>query len=271
MRRTRGVTRSGCLFRAGIGIQAQLEIDSPHVIRLTMQQHRLIAVKRRIEPEPALSREVRFHCTSAIRKRSLNVRPWVSRPMSMRTGCARRRRRPRIAAAQHVGPSGVSTCSVLRSVALRARRGPCFSSASRDRASPRAFEQIPFDVILLQVDERGPLVARFGQQIERVHQVVAARTPCRRSSSRPWRPSVRHSPGGRRSPACAWQSRWRASRWTTCGRRPAPPRGCPVARDRSPRRGPPGRRRPPPPDSAAQREPRRTLSRLGPSERQLWS
>src|SRR5690606_28008673 len=45
----------------GIRIPAQLEVDPPDIVRLTVQQHRLIRVEGRIEPEPALGGKVSLH------------------------------------------------------------------------------------------------------------------------------------------------------------------------------------------------------------------
>jgi hypothetical protein len=45
----------------GIGLPAELKVAAPHVIGLAMEQRRLVAVERRIEPEPALGREVGMH------------------------------------------------------------------------------------------------------------------------------------------------------------------------------------------------------------------
>ena len=44
-----------------VGIPAELEVDAPDVVGLPVQQHRLVRVERRVEPEPALGREVRLH------------------------------------------------------------------------------------------------------------------------------------------------------------------------------------------------------------------
>src|SRR5581483_11491613 len=41
----------GPAFELGIGVPAELKIDTPDIVRLAMQQHRLVAVERRIEPE----------------------------------------------------------------------------------------------------------------------------------------------------------------------------------------------------------------------------
>ena len=44
-----------------VGIRAELEIDAPDVVRLLVQQRRAAVVERRVEPEPALGREVAPH------------------------------------------------------------------------------------------------------------------------------------------------------------------------------------------------------------------
>ncbi len=44
-----------------IGIPAELEIDSPDIVGLPVQQHALVAMERRIEPEPALGGEAGLH------------------------------------------------------------------------------------------------------------------------------------------------------------------------------------------------------------------
>src|SRR4029079_5002513 len=44
-----------------IGVPAELEVDAPDIVGLSMQQRRLPWVERRVEPEPALGRENRLH------------------------------------------------------------------------------------------------------------------------------------------------------------------------------------------------------------------
>ena len=51
----------GLLFLLGIGIGTELKIDAPDIVGLPVQQRRLMAVKRRIEPEPPFSRKIRVH------------------------------------------------------------------------------------------------------------------------------------------------------------------------------------------------------------------
>ena len=110
-RRTRGITRSGCVSAIGVGVPAELEVDAPHLVRLLVQQHGLVRVEGRVEPEPALGREVGLHVTSAIRKRSRKVRPLLSSPIALRIGL----RAPSAATSQSqrsaYSPSGVATVS----------------------------------------------------------------------------------------------------------------------------------------------------------------
>ena len=50
---------SGLLLGLGVGVPAELEVDAPHAVGLLVQQHALVRVERRVEPEPALGRKVR--------------------------------------------------------------------------------------------------------------------------------------------------------------------------------------------------------------------
>ena len=53
------VFRSTLFLR--VGVPAELEVDAPHIIALPMQQRRVVWMKRRIEPEPALVWKIRLH------------------------------------------------------------------------------------------------------------------------------------------------------------------------------------------------------------------
>ena len=55
------MTFSGLLFLFLVDVPAKLEIDAPYAVRLLVQQGRLAAVEGRVEPEPALGREVGVH------------------------------------------------------------------------------------------------------------------------------------------------------------------------------------------------------------------
>ena len=62
-------------FRHWISIPAELEVDAPDTVGLLVQQHGLIWMKGRIEPEPTLGGKFAAIFTSAIKKRSRNVCP----------------------------------------------------------------------------------------------------------------------------------------------------------------------------------------------------
>jgi hypothetical protein len=49
------------LFLFRIGLPAELEVDAVNVVGFAVQQHRLPGMERRIEPEPALGREISLH------------------------------------------------------------------------------------------------------------------------------------------------------------------------------------------------------------------
>ncbi len=48
-------------FGHGIRVPTELKVNSPHSIRLLMEEHRLIWMKWGVEPEPPLSRKVGIH------------------------------------------------------------------------------------------------------------------------------------------------------------------------------------------------------------------
>ena len=51
----------GVRFGLGVAVPAELEIDAPDIVGLAVQQHRAAAMEGRVEPEPALGREVGLH------------------------------------------------------------------------------------------------------------------------------------------------------------------------------------------------------------------
>ena len=165
--------------------------------------------------------------TSAIRKRSRKLWPRLSGPSALRTGCGRRRRRPAGRSAGDTGRPGVSTVE-HHAVAVRLDAGDPVLPAHLEFAQrPRAVEQVALDVVLLQVDEGRALVARPRAAGRSGRAARRAGTRGRCSSQRPSRSCARRSRGGRRSPACAWQSRSRASRSRAGRRRRAAPPAMP--------------------------------------------
>ena len=103
-----------------------------------------------------------FILTSAIRKRSRNTRPLLSRPSIARSGAARAVAGDDVVALQPV--------VALRRLDASARRDPPRGSTRDDLVLPAqidswqrggALDQIALDVVLLQVDERRAMVARL--------------------------------------------------------------------------------------------------------------
>ena len=178
-------------LRLRIGVPAELEVDAPDVVGLAMQQRRLVAMKRRIEPEPALGRKVRsvIGCRRSGSDRERPV-PSHSSPSMLRIGCARRRRRSASRSDALYSPSGALIRSV-DAVGLRCRRRRlcCASAARPARAALSALDQELLDPVLLQVDERRPAVtrARAAGRIRRLAR--RERKPCRRFQPTPFRTS----------------------------------------------------------------------------------
>ena len=65
------------------------------------------------------------------------------------------------------------------------RRSPCFSSALWSRSDASALDQDLFEQILLQIDERRPLVSAFRQKVELIRKLRRHRKPFRPSSHTP--------------------------------------------------------------------------------------
>ena len=146
-----------------------------------------LGVERRVEPEPALGREVGLHL-------HVGDQEAVAEDAALALLAEQRaQRRARAVAGGDV--VGFAAGSGRRACRCRAHAVGALLDAD-DLVLPaqvdvrqlgRALGQVGLDVVLLQVDEGRPLVAGLGQQVEAVEQLVARRTPCRRSTTRPWR------------------------------------------------------------------------------------
>ncbi len=158
----------GLTLLFGIGIPAQLEIDAPDIVRLPMQQHRLVAVERRIEPEPALGREAGGHLHIGDQEAVAEGPALALQPHQLAHGTARAVRHHHVACRQRV-------------VAIRRRHGQhdmiFLLAQPADAMTPAQFESFQFggpideialDVVLLQVDEGRTMVTALRQQIEAV-------------------------------------------------------------------------------------------------------
>lgn len=135
-------------------------------------------MKRRIEPEPALGRKVRFHFHVGDQEPVFERDAFAVESHQIANRTTRAIGGDHIAAAQSVLTVG-RVDGQRHGCVARSRRSALLHTdhfafpANLDvRHLLRAFEQKAFDVILLQVDERGPMVARFRLQIERIDEFV---------------------------------------------------------------------------------------------------
>ena len=208
------------LVRVGTG--PELQIDAIDVVGLLVQQRRVAGVERRLEPEPAFARKVRLHLDIADEEAFLELAALEVQDQGRR-GCgtwhrrrrgrsARRSRRARPASRlETVAPSA---CGVIATALFFQRR----SIRSGKIRAP--LDQVLLDIILLQIDEGRHLVAGLGQQVEVVDFPVAVEQAADLPGHALGDACGRRRPAGRKSPACAWPSRWRASRPTPrCCRR----------------------------------------------------
>jgi hypothetical protein len=165
----------GSLFGLGVGIPAELEVDAPHRVGLLVQQHALAGMERRVEPEPALGREV--HCV-------LEAHVGDQEAISERAALGfladqRAHARARAVAGHHVlGSHGVDAIGrahlQCHAVGRRLHAAHLVLPAQVDqRQLERALHQVAFDVVLLDVDERRPFVRGLGLQVEAVDRLLA--------------------------------------------------------------------------------------------------
>ncbi|ESS39153.1 hypothetical protein P355_4083 [Burkholderia cenocepacia KC-01] len=155
-----------------VGIPAELEVDAPHVVRLAVQQHRLVAVKRRVEPEPTLGRKLRLHLHVGDQETVLE-----------RAAAAFETHHRAHRAARAVGRDHVLRAQRRDAVRRLDRQHRVFGRLvdARHLVLPAdidvrqlecAVGQIAFYVVLLQVDERRARMPLLGQQVERVKLLV---------------------------------------------------------------------------------------------------
>ena len=159
-------------FFLGVGFGPELKIDAPDIVGLLVKQRRAARVKRRVEPEAPFRREFRFH-------------PDIGDQETVRKGLPAERK---LQAAAHGGAHTVAGQQPVagEGVAAGRRRDLNADAAALllDPGEPRlpaqvqterpgALRQIFLDIILLDVDERGPAVPFFGQQVESIDEFVA--------------------------------------------------------------------------------------------------
>ncbi len=157
----------------GIGVPAELEVDAPDVVGLTMQEHRLVGMEGRVEPEPALGREWSLHP-------HIGDQESIAEDLTLRlqsehraNGAARAVGRDQIVALERIVP--VRSAHGDRNP-LRPRRGgdhPATPAQVHPARAQQPLDQKPLQIILLQVDEGGALVAGLRQQVELVELAIA--------------------------------------------------------------------------------------------------
>ncbi len=161
-----------------IGVPAELEVDAPDIVGLAMQQHGLVRVERRIEPEPALGREIGFHLHVGDQEAVLEGAALAVQPEQAAQRAAGAVGRHDVAAVERIG----AVRCFHRQRHGRVRRAGMALRDADDLVLPadlqvgqlaRAVQQEAFGVVLLQVDEGRPLVAAFRQQVEAVDLLVA--------------------------------------------------------------------------------------------------
>ncbi len=160
----------GLLFFFGVGVPAELKIDAPDVVALLVQQHTLVGVKRRVEPEPALGRVVGLHDHVGNQEAILKHTAFDVQAQMAANGaaCAIGHHQPvgfdvKVAVGRFHRQGGVVALAVHGShFVLPADVGPERQSAG---------DQHLLDVVLLEVDHAGALVACVRHQVELVDLV----------------------------------------------------------------------------------------------------
>ncbi len=173
----RGTMRSGRFSLVRIGVPAELEVDPPDIVGLAMQQRRLVAVKRWVEPETALGRKAGAHRNVCDQEPIVEDLSFAFDPEHAANRAARA-----VGGDQPVGMHRVF--AIGRADPKRDTVGLLFDAD--DFAAPaelglrqlaQALDQELLDPVLLQVDERRPAVTLAGQQVEFVDLLIAKENP----------------------------------------------------------------------------------------------
>lgn len=150
----------------GIGVPAQLEVDAPDVVRLHVQQHGLIGVEGRVEPEPALGREIGLHLHVGDQEAVAE-----DAAVAFLADQLAHRRARAVAGDQPVGAQRVGAFGRLdadsHAAGVLFQAGDLVFPAQVDvRLGAGLLVQKALGVVLLQVDEGRAAVAGLGQQVE---------------------------------------------------------------------------------------------------------
>ena len=161
----------GLLLFLRVGIPAELKVDAPDIVGLLVQQHRLVGVEGRIEPEPALGREIGLHDDvgdqeTVLEHLALDVEPELAAHRAART-------------VGHDEPVGLDVEAPVRGlhrdggvVGVRLHTHDLVLPADVHAQFHRPRHQGFFQVVLLQVDHARALVAGFGHEVEAVDLIL---------------------------------------------------------------------------------------------------
>lgn len=137
-----------------------------------VQQHRLVGMERRVEPEPPLVGEVRLHAHIGDQEAVLEGLAVGFQAHHPAHRAARTVGRDHVAGAQGIGAVG-RVDGERHAIGILRESGHLVLPAQFEVGQRlRALDQEPFHVILLQVDEGRAPMAGFGQQVEAVQQRV---------------------------------------------------------------------------------------------------
>ena len=155
-----------------IRVPAELEVDAPDAVGLLVQERALARMERRVEPEAAFAREVGGH-------RHVRDQEAVVKDAALRLQPHQRahRRARSVAGGEPAGLQPIGAAGRVDGqrgrIGRRLDADDGIAPADLDvRQRERALGEEAFDVVLLQVDERRPLVPVLGQQVEAVDQRV---------------------------------------------------------------------------------------------------
>ena len=203
---------SGCFSTSGSASQPSWKSTRHTSSACRCSSTDWLRMERRIEPEPALGREIRRHVDVGDQEAVAEHLAFGVEAQHVAHRAARAVAHDQPVAGQRVVAVGCGDPQPHRRVVVRRRRPPCASSASRRRAATRTPHHAFLEVVLLQVDERGAVMPGFRQQVELVRELVAVEHLADVPAHALLRDRLRRNPAGRGSRACASRSRWRASR-----------------------------------------------------------
>src|SRR5690606_10502620 len=161
----------------GVGVPSQLEVDTPHIVWLAVQQHRLIGVEGWIEPKPPLLREIRFEFDVGNEETVAE-----NLPVSFQSQHFAYRRAGAVAGNKPVARNRIWT---IRRVDCQNGLNGVLMDFHHAVSPPQfyirigfaLFVKIAFAIVLLQVDEGWPTVTGFRKQVEFPDFLIAKKYP----------------------------------------------------------------------------------------------